>query len=226
MIRQSCKMPVIPMSIAPFSSDSDLLKFAKWFFRNRLETFRKDIGICMTPNSRGEHAYFPALIICIAFADLLSGLHAGKLWPRLQDLKRYAAKFIRHPEYTPYHLNLLYECLRHKVAHLAYPYAVFDTAGSKIFKGQQRHHLVTWRINASDRRPAIELVKYTSTRTLAKDRTPWRVPYDARIKVRVRRFHMDIIKSIGGPRGYLKHLESNAAARENFAAFMREYYPP
>jgi len=44
--------------------------------------------------------------------------------------------------------------------------------------------------------------------------------------VRVRRFHMDIIKSIGGARGYLKHLESDAAARENFAAFMKGYYPP
>jgi hypothetical protein len=69
MIRQSCKMPVIPMSIAPFGSDEHLLKFAKWFFRNRLETFRKDIDICMTPNSRGQHAYFPALFICIAFTD-------------------------------------------------------------------------------------------------------------------------------------------------------------
>ena len=35
-----------------------------------------------------------------------------------------------------------------------------------------------------------------------------------------------IIKSIRGPRGYLKHLESDAAARENFAAFMKGYYPP
>ena len=218
-------MPVIAMSIEPFSSDEQLLKFSKWFFRNRLETFRKDIDICMAPNRRGQHAYFPALFICIAFTDLLSGLHAGKLWPRLEDFKRYVAKFIRHPEYTPDHVNLLYECIRHKVAHLAYPYAVFDTATSKIFKGQQRH-LVTWTINASNRRPAIELVKYTSTRELAGDRTPWRVPYDARIKVRVRRFHMDIIKSIGGPRGYVKHLESDAAARENFAAFMKEYYPP
>jgi hypothetical protein len=217
------------MPITPFSSDEDLLKFAKWFFKNRLETFRKDIDICMTPNSFGQHAYFPALFICIAFTDLLSGLHAGKLWPNLEDLKRYTAKFIRHPEYTPDHLNLLYECLRHKVAHLAYPYAVFDTHGtaktSKIFKGQPRL-LVTWTINASDRRPAIELVKYTSMRELARDRTPWVVPYDARIKVRVRRFHLDIIQSIRGPRGYLKHLESDAAARENFAAFMKGYYPP
>jgi hypothetical protein len=99
------------MSIAPFRSDKQLLKFAERFFRNRLETFRKDIDICMTPNSRGEHAYFPALFIFIAFADLLSGLHAGKVWPRPEDFKRYAAKFIRHPEYTPDHVNMLRECL-------------------------------------------------------------------------------------------------------------------
>jgi hypothetical protein len=216
---------VIRMSIAPFSSDDDLLKFAKRFFCNRLETFRKDIEICMTPNKRGEHAYFPALLICIAFTELLSGLYAGKLWTNLGDLKRYIAQFIRHPEYTPHHVDLLYECLRHKVAHLAYPYPVFDTTTSKIFKGKPRH-LVTWTINVSNRRPAIELVKYTRARTLAKDRTPWRVPYDARIKVRVRRFHLDIIESICGPSGYLKHLESDAAARKNFAAFMKGYYPP
>jgi hypothetical protein len=94
-----------------------------------------------------------------------------------------------------------------------------------VFKGQSKR-LVTWAIYASDRRPAIELVEYTSGRELAKDQTPWRVPYDTRIKVRVRRFHMDIIKSIRGPRGYLKHLESDAAARENFAKFMKEYFPP
>jgi hypothetical protein len=109
------------MSIEPFSSDEQLLRFSKWFFRNRLETFRKDIDICMAPNRRGQHAYFPALFICIAFTDLLSGLHAGKLWPRLDDFKRYVAKFIRHPEYTPDHVNLLYECIRHKVAHLRIP---------------------------------------------------------------------------------------------------------
>jgi hypothetical protein len=214
------------MSIAPFSSDKHLLKFAKWFFRNRLETFRKDIDICMTPNNRGEHAYFPALFICIAFTDLLSGLYAGKLSSKLEDLRRYAAKFILHSEYTSDHLDLLYECLRHNVAHLAYPYPVFDTTTSrKEFKGQPKR-LVTWAIYASDRRPAIELVKYTSGRELAKDQTPWRVPYDTRIKVRVRRFHKDIIKSIRGPHGYLKHLESDAAARENFAKFMKGYFPP
>ncbi len=45
---------------------------------SNIEAF-KEIAICLTPNPKGEHAYFPALIIGISFADLLSGLHAGKL---------------------------------------------------------------------------------------------------------------------------------------------------
>ena len=50
-------------------------------------------------------------------------------------------KFMK-PEYTSdrRRSEILYECLRHKVAHLAYPYAVFDTttARSKTFDGQPR----------------------------------------------------------------------------------------
>ena len=36
------------MTISPFTSDKDLLAFAKRFLRNRVEVFRKDVGICMT----------------------------------------------------------------------------------------------------------------------------------------------------------------------------------
>ena len=108
-----------------------MASFARKFFANRIETFRKDIAICLTPNARGEHAYFPALIICIAFADLLSGLYAGRFHRHgLKELKQYAAKFME-PEYTSDNRRLevfRYECLRHKVAHLAYPYAVSTPA--------------------------------------------------------------------------------------------------
>jgi hypothetical protein len=83
------------MSVAPFKNDAELVAFARKFFANRVETFCKDIAICKTPDARGEHAYFPALIICIAFADLLSGLYAGKLHRHgLKELKQYAAKFM------------------------------------------------------------------------------------------------------------------------------------
>src|SRR5271154_5251052 len=106
------------MSIAPFKSDEELVKFARTFFRDRIETFRKDVAICMTRDARGHHAYFPALITCIAFADLLSGLYAGNLRHHsLKELKEYARKFMK-AEYTsdPRRLDILYEFLRHKIA--------------------------------------------------------------------------------------------------------------
>jgi len=147
-----------PMSIAPFNNNEELVTFARRFFANRVETFRKDIAICLTPNERGQHAYFPASIICIAFADLMSGLYAGTLYDqKLEELTQYANEFMK-PEYTRDRLEILYECLRHKVAHLAYPYAVFDTttARSKTLRHQSKR-LVTWAIHETEQRPAIKM---------------------------------------------------------------------
>jgi hypothetical protein len=214
------------MSIAHFKTDEELVEFAREFFANRVETFRKDIAICVTSNADGEHAYFPALIICIAFADLLSGLYAGTLRDqKLKELKVYAANFMK-PEYTSDHcrLEILYECLRHKVAHLAYPYAVFDTATatSKTFRGQPRRR-VTWTIHEAERRPAIAIIDYLPCiLRLVKTPTPWPVSYDCRIEVSVRSLEIDIVGSIDA---YLRHLQSDRVARECFAKCMREYFP-
>jgi hypothetical protein len=52
------------MSIARFKNVEELLGFAREFFDNRVETFQKDTAICRTPDARGQHAYFPALITC------------------------------------------------------------------------------------------------------------------------------------------------------------------
>ena len=116
------------------------MKFARAFVRNHVESFNKDLAICMTRDARGHHACFPALITCIAFADLMSGLHAGTLRHQgLKELKRYAGKFMK-AEYTsdPRRLDILYEFLRHKIAHLAHPYTVFDTVTKqRTFRGQK-----------------------------------------------------------------------------------------
>src|SRR5580704_16108554 len=125
----------IAMPVLPFSSDADVVHFAKAFLDNHIERFKKDIAICLTPkkvNSAKSHAYFPALITCIAFADLLSGLNAGKLDGHgLRELKDYITKFMNNTDYTSDRIDVLYECFRHKVAHLAQPYVVFDTNSSK-----------------------------------------------------------------------------------------------
>jgi hypothetical protein len=69
--------------------------------------FQKDIKICLTRNAKGNHAYFPALITSIGFAEFLSGLYAGNLdGPGLKQLKKYAAEFMT-VEYTTDRVNVL-----------------------------------------------------------------------------------------------------------------------
>jgi hypothetical protein len=63
-----------PRCQSPFSSERELIDYANWFLRDRANAFRKDIEICLTANSDRQHAYFPALITCIAFLDPLSAV--------------------------------------------------------------------------------------------------------------------------------------------------------
>jgi hypothetical protein len=208
------------MSILPFKSDEELVKFAEGFLDNRVEVLNKDVAICLT-RTRGTHAYFPALIICIAFADLMSGLYAGTLkGQRVEPLRRYAAKFMK-TEYTSDQrpLDILSKFLRNKIAHLAYPNPVFEMV-TKPFQPKQR---VTWTLNASKHRPAIKVIDYPVLKSLSKKTVkPWSVSYDCQIKVGVRNFHSDIVSSISK---YLRHLKSDRNARERFARCMIEYFP-
>lgn len=211
------------MSINPFVSDRQLIKYAQWFLRDRVRAFRKDLAICMTANSKGEHAYFPALITCIAFTDLLSGLYAGKLdYPRLKDLKAYIATFFRAKEnYT--HIDILYLMFRHKIAHIAYPYLVFDTAAKRL---PPPHRRIVWTVGIYSRKKPIELIDYPASRTNLRTKTAWPVPYTSRMKVSLTALRNDVIGSIYGPTGYLQHLQSNPRARNHFAQCMKTYAPP
>jgi hypothetical protein len=133
--------------MANFSTDKTLVKYAKSFLRDRIQAFRKDMAICMTADTKGQHAYFPALMTCTAFLDFLSGLNAGKLHGHgIKDLLIYRNKFMDANRYQ--HIDLMYIMLRHKIAHLAYPYIVFDTATSTKYP-LNPHRRVTWKVFAS-----------------------------------------------------------------------------
>jgi len=216
------------MPVLEFVTDRDVKRFAKAFLDNRFVTFKKDIAICLTAGptktKQKSHAYFPALITCIAFADLLSGLYAGKLKGHgLKELKDYTSKFMDPTVYTPDRLDVLYECFRHKVAHLAQPYAVFDTnpAKNKTFSGQPRR-LITWTVNASGPRPPIRIVPVNPRKQILKAVTPWEVLYDYRAIVNVRGLASDIVRSI--PK-YLRHLKTDSVARSHFRACMEICFP-
>jgi hypothetical protein len=128
--------------------------------------------------------------------------------------------------YSALELTILYECFRHKMAHLAYPYVVFDTVTKmRAFKGHAPRR-ITWTVYASKRNPPIEVVDCSTPQLIKRSLRPWNVSYNCRVKISVASFESDIVKSIYGPSGYLRHLESDRAARERFARCMVSLYPP
>jgi hypothetical protein len=213
----------LPFPSLPFPSDAALLTYASWFVSDRVEVFRKDLAICMTPNNKGQHAYFPALITCIAFLEFLSGLYAGKLeFQKLSDLQTYVEKFFRNK--TDYaHLDILYFMFRHKIAHIAYPYLIFDTTTKSLPPPARR---IVWTVGILARKPAIQLIDYPTLQTKIKTKTPWLISYTSRMRVSLTALRVDIIKSIFGPSGYLQHLKTDSTARTHFAQCMKTYIPP
>jgi len=208
------------MSVLAITSDVDVEKFARKFLDEHVERFRKDIAICLRPDENGSHAYFPALITCIAFAQLLSGLYAGNLGgDGLKKLKDYASDFMDRNAYDADHLKILYEMFRHKVAHLAQPYAVFDT---KTKFPRQPRRLITWTVEEGGQKPAVEIVPETSPQQILRAVTPWPVHYDHRAVVRIESLASDISKSV--PR-YLQRLETDDSACDRFKACMKDFYP-
>ena len=70
-----------------------------------------------------------------------------------KSLKVTQPKFMG-ADYTSDRLDVLYECFRHKVAHLAQPFVVFDTQTKpETFNGQPRR-LIAWTVYARGRRPS------------------------------------------------------------------------
>ena len=122
-------------------------------------------------------------------------------------------------EYTEDRINVLYELFRHNVAHLALPYAVFDTNTKRKTFGQPRR-LITWKVRASGPRPPISIV--SETKHISKAVTPWLVSYDHRAVISVRSFASDIIKSV--PK-YLRHLKKDKTVRSHFKDCMKTYFP-
>jgi hypothetical protein len=124
-------------------------------------------------------------------------------------------------DYDSYRLDILYECFRHKVAHLAQPYVVFDTHSKAKLQGQQRR-LIAWTVLASRRKPPIEIVPVNPPKQILKAVTPWPVFYDHRVFVSGRSLASDIVNSI--PK-YLNHLQTDNAARLRFTNCMANYFP-
>ncbi len=212
-------------SLARFKSQRALVSYAQRFVKERIEVFRKDLSICLKADANGRHAYMPALINCISLLELLSGLHAGKLkYVGLSGIIDYTKKFMDANVYSSDRLAVLYEGFRHKIAHVTQPYGVFDTytVGSNHQLRDKPQRLITWRVNATNRHPPVDIIPENGTLTKSP---PWPVTYSHRCIVSIYRLKVDIPRSALGAGGYLENVKVDLKAQQNFCKCMLEFFP-
>lgn len=192
--------------------------------RPHVGRFQRDIRICLRQDEKTQkHAYFPALMTCISFLDLMSGLYCGDVeYHSYEELRDYVDKFMDRAVYTDLNLAILYEGLRHKIAHLAHPYFVFDTATKKNPALAQRKRIV-WSVHESDERPPIRLVGEISK--IQSYKLPWPVPFDHRIHIHLASFSVDIADSVLGSDGYLAAVKKDKRLQDNIAKCMKRFFP-
>jgi hypothetical protein len=194
-----------------FKDKDGLLGFADKFLKVIIERFEKDLKICLTANEQGKHAYFPALQSCIATLELMAKLHIGDVEKRGQDhVTEYACKYMDQAIYSKDNIFLLYEVLRHKVAHLSHPYYVTKVKDMRL----------TWTVDEAILPRSINLL--VENKKLEKFSPPWDVPYDHRLHISIPTLASDILTSI---EKYKLDLKEEQNLRNHFQNCMLQFFP-
>lgn len=223
--------------------DSQWPGFASRFLRQRISTARKDFIICLTGLRFGKggaikHAYFPAFMVCTGLLELLSGLHAGDLKARggtLSVVDDFRKQFLERTARVPgvygdgYLVGLMIEGFRHKVAHLAHPYIVFD---KETLVGGKRPLLdgpgarLAWEFRKGEAGDRALAVVEMPGRHVRSHETPWPVPYDSCFRVSLMALFGDIRRACLEPEiGYLAYLQATDAAMRKFRGCMKQMFP-
>ena len=217
------------MTIHPFKTDDEVVKFARSWLWTMARFVRKNVRVCLTATEKGEVkgevAWFPALMESCAFLDLLSGLYSGKQGASKADVQAYASRFLEPKHYRPAELDILWTGFRHKIAHQAHPNYVLDTKREKIAGARRR---IVWSVESRDLKRSLQLVKVDEQDSLSspKPMVPWPVPYGYRMTISPLRLQIDLRNSIYGPKGYLNWLGGSRVGRKRFAKLMLRFFPP
>ena len=195
-------------------TETRIVAYAVWFAAERLETFDKDIAICLRADERNRHAYMPALIACTWMLELFACLLRGNLEAKGVDrLVKFANSFMNPDHYSETALKVLWNVFRHKVAHVSKPYGVkhiekLDVDGTR--------GLVTWEVTAYDLEPAIKIA--FAPGTISSERRPaWRSGrYTHKCSIHLPTLARDIRCAISGPEGYIQRLREKSNLQENF----------
>ena len=193
--------------------------FAKSFLEARLDGYRKDMRICLTPvSSRGRsdvmHAYFAALGASCGFLEYMAALFSGHVngvgW---QQVAAWTERFMPQPDYDRETTRIFLGAFRHSVAHRGI------ATGIWVDRRMTPHNRVTWKLLANSRRPACSLVAESGA--LVKD-PPWPCRYTHRMHIHLKALELDL--AIAVPR-YISAIATEPGLLTNFASCMRQLYP-
>jgi hypothetical protein len=212
----------------PFTTDAEVLAFAKKFLKGRAWDFKKNLDICLTARANNyrkqDHAYMPGLLITIAFIEMLARLYAGDVsnpggGPHFLA---YMRKFMPAGRYSDDTLRLLYVGFRHKIAHLNHPYFVLDTKREQAWLALPPMRVV-WRIYAAPRHPPIELLPEAGV--IDTQPTPGLsgIAFDHRVHISIATLARDARNSLRGQAGYMAALADPVVLR-NFKRCMTRFY--
>jgi len=196
-------------------------RFAERFIRSRLQSFEKDIRICLTPSRDRRdggvtHAYFPALAACFGTLEYLSGLYRGNLRGiGAQHIADWALRYLPQPDYNADAIRILFDAFRHPVAHRGIASGVWiDRRPGPTF-GQR----LTWKVLADARRPACRVV--VDPGSLTRD-PPWDCGYTHRVHIHLKRLALDIRQ---GATQYARTTGVQADLQGKFMRCMEQLYP-
>lgn len=213
----------------PGSLVEDPRKFAPRFVREHIQRFLKDIRVCLRPmsvkgNRKGAHAYMPALLTCMGLLELLSALRFGRLDLRkdaLTALQDFRSDYLPAPHFRAPNLEILYIGFRHKLAHLAHPYVVFDTATDSRL-AQYGRKKVTWTFHSRKRGLSAIGLHATPGRELVRTLRPWRTAYDHRLEIVLFLLARELAR---GGISYARDLRKSKPLRTKLMTAIEVYFP-
>jgi hypothetical protein len=121
---------------------------------------------------------------------------------------------MRQPDYDHDTVRVLFEALRHPVAHRGIASGVWVDRHNG-FEGRR----VVWRISAGSKRPACQLLPEVG---IVKHDSPWPCSYSHRVHINLKALALDIRDAA---HTYAQRVRGDGPLQRNFEAAMRQLYP-
>jgi len=194
-----------------FAEQRELIKFAKDFIKERIDSLDKDVRHCL----QVPFAPFPALLYCFSTIDLLGALCAGDATRNAPTTCQSADYMQRFMNYTEEQSRLLQSLFRHKIVHLAQPKAVIE----------DNSRLICWRYWHESQEHHLKLVKL-SQGSKVQVTSSWEISCDYEFNISISHLVKDIRDSIESPNGYLTSLQKIPDLQDRFEKAIAQIYDP